>query len=116
MVCLWDSRSIRVSYVTYVPDLNATPDFRSFPLPNPVLPHASNRYTQSSRLAAITKLSACDDLFGALSADGELFIFSPPEPKATLGGEKVSIKPQLVWALRKAFTAVKVSKGVFAYD
>ena len=87
-------------------------DFRSFPLPNIVLPHASNRYTQSARFANIAKLSACDGVFGALSADGELFVFSPPEPNASLGGEKITIKPQLVWALRKAFTAVKVSRGV----
>ena len=84
------------------------PDFRSFPLPNITLPHASNRYTQSTRFAVITKLSICDDVFGALSTDGELFVFTPPESKHT-SGEKIVVKPQLVWALRKAFTAVKVS-------
>jgi len=89
-------------------------DFRSFQLPNPVLPHTSNRYTQYARLATITKLFACDDFFGVLSAAGELFIFSLPEPKATSGGEKLTIKPQLVWTLRKAFTAVKVSRGFSA--
>lgn len=57
------------------------------------------------------KLSVCDDVFGALSTDGELFVFSPPELKATSGAEKVAIKPQLVWSLRKAFTAVKVCSG-----
>jgi hypothetical protein len=45
-----------------------------------------------------------------LSTDGELFVFSLPEAKATSGGEKVVIKPQLVWALRKAFTAIKVGR------
>lgn len=85
-------------------------DPRSFQLPNTVFPHASNQHTQFPRLATITKLSVCDDVFGAQSTDGELFIFSPPEPKAA-SGEKVVVKPQLVWALRKAFTAVKVSTG-----
>lgn len=89
--------------------LYVVPNFHSFPLPNIVLPRASNQYTQSARFAVITKLSACDDIFGALSTDGELFIFTPPESKPT--GEKVVVKPQLVWALRKAFTAVKVSRG-----
>jgi len=110
VVCLWDGRSIRVQYVPHIPHPHVAPDFRSFPLPTIVLPHASNRYTQSARLAVITKLSVCDDVFGALSTDGELFIFTPPESKPT-PGEKVVVKSQLVWALRKAFTAVKVSSG-----
>lgn len=86
-------------------------DSSSFQLPNTVFPHASNQYTQFARFATITKLSTCDNVFGALSTDGELFIFAPPEPKVGPGGEKVAIKPQLVWALRKAFTAVKVRAG-----
>ena len=111
VVCLWDSRSVRVPYVPYIFDLSRhSSDFRSFQLPNTVSPRASNRYTQTARFATIRKLSACDDVFGALSTDGELFTFPLPEPKTTSGGEKVVIKPQLVWALRKAFTAVKVSE------
>ena len=93
------------------PAQDHTSDLCSFQLPNAVLPHASNKYTKFAGFATITKLSTCDNIFGALSIDGELFTFSPPEPKATSGGEKIAIKPQLVWALRKAFTAVKVSKG-----
>ncbi|KAF9784961.1 hypothetical protein BJ322DRAFT_1060536 [Thelephora terrestris] len=89
--CLWDGRSFRVP----------------FQIPNIIFPHASNQHTQSARFATITKLSTCDDVFGALSAHGELFIFSLPEPRVASGGEKVAIKPQLVWALRRAFTAVK---------
>jgi len=117
VVCLWDSRSVRVLYVPYILDLIRHPsDFRSFQLPNTMFPHASNKYTQSARFAAIRKLSACDDVFGALSIDGELFTFSLPESKATSGGEKAAIKPQLVWALRKAFTAVKVRRGVVDRD
>jgi len=116
VVCLWDGRSTRVQYVPYIPGPNIIPDFRSFPLPNTVLPRASNRYTQSARFAVITKLSACDDVFGALSSDGELFIFAPPEAKPISGGEKVTVKPQLVWALRKAFTAVKVGTETPGYN
>lgn len=94
------------------PPVRSNPsDLPSFQLPNTVFPHASNQYTQSARFATVTKLSTCDDIFGALSTDGELFIFSPPESKAISAGERVVIKPQLVWALRKAFTAVKVSRG-----
>lgn len=88
------------------------PDFRSFQLPNTVFPRTFNRYTQTARFAAMRKISVCDDAFGALSTDGELFTFNPPESKATSGAEKVAIKPQLVWALRKKFTAVKVSSRV----
>ena len=115
VICLWDGRSIRVQYVPYVPHPHVAPDFRSFPVPNVVFPRASNRYTQSTRFAGITKLSVCDDVFGAQSTDGELFIFTPPESKPT-SGEKVVVKPQLVWALRKAFTAVKVSRGVLDHN
>jgi hypothetical protein len=86
----------------------------SFQIPNIIFPHASNQHTQSARFATITKLSTCDDVFGALSAHGELFIFSLPEPRVASGGEKVAIKPQLVWALRRAFTAVKVGTRGFA--
>lgn len=117
VVCLWGSRSVRVPYVPRILDLSRHPsDFRSFQLPTTVFPRASNRYTQTSRFATLRKLSACDDVFGALSTDGELFTFSLPESKATSGGEKATIKPQLVWALRKAFTAVKVSRGVLDCD
>lgn len=112
VVCLWDGRSIRVPYVSYIPSQYNPSDSRSFQLPNTIFPHASNKYTQLARSATITKLSTSDDIFGALSTDGELFIFSLPEPKATPGGEKFAIKPQLVWALRKAFTAVKVAQGI----
>ena len=112
VVCLWDSRSIRVPYVPCIPDLSITLlNFYSFQLPNTTFPRVSNGYTQIARFATIRKLSAGDDVFGALSTDGELFAFSLPEHKAASGGEKIAIKPQLVWALRKAFTAVKVSGG-----
>ena len=117
VVCLWEGRSVRVPYVPCILDLGNHPsDFRSFQLPNTVFPRASSRYTQTARSATIRKISVCDDVFGALSTDGELFTFPLPESKATSGGEKAAIKPQLVWALRKAFTAVKVSKGVLGRD
>lgn len=108
VICLWDNRSIRIPCVSRALISESPPDLFSFQLPNIIFPHVSNQHTQFSRFANITKLSTCDDVFGALSNDGELFIFTPPESKPASGGEKVAIKPQLVWALRKSFTAVKV--------
>jgi hypothetical protein len=60
------------------------------------------------RTSGIEKITSCDDLFAALSSNGELFIFNAP--KASQAGDTAGIKPQRVWALRKKFTSVKVCR------
>jgi hypothetical protein len=64
-----------------------------------------NSSPRSLRYHDIKKVTSCDNVFAALSQDGELFIFAVPNP---VHAEHVSIKPQRVWALRKKFTSVKV--------
>ncbi|KAI0339735.1 hypothetical protein BDW22DRAFT_1486805 [Trametopsis cervina] len=74
------------------------------------------RPPQAVRNTSIDKITACDNLFAALSSNGELFTFSLPLPgtEAALGGggstqgkNRELVKPQRVWALRKKFSAVK---------
>ena len=106
-----DVRSGFRTFRLLLPSAISPSDLRRFQLPNVVYPNASSQHTRFARSFSIRKLSTCDGVFGALSTDGELFIFPSPESKTPSTGEKVVIKPQLVWALRKAFTGVKVSEG-----
>lgn len=60
----------------------------------------------------ITKVTACDGAFAALSSHGEVFTFSSPSPAtadaaAAAAAKGPLIKPQRVWALRKKFSAVR---------
>ena len=69
------------------------------------------RPPQAVQDAKIAKITSCDDLFAALSFNGELFTFSVPnlmEVESSAGKDRPNFKPQRVWALRKKFTAVKV--------
>jgi hypothetical protein len=69
------------------------------------------RPPQAVQDAKIAKITSCDDLFAAISFNGELFTFSAPslaDVDASGSKERSNFKPQRVWALRKKFTAVKV--------
>jgi len=69
------------------------------------------RPPQAVQDAKITKITSCDDLFAALSFNGELFTFSVPslvEADSSTVKDRSNFKPQRVWALRKKITAVKV--------
>jgi len=61
----------------------------------------------------IKKLTSCGITFGALSSIGDVFTFTLPNPLEDVSKDArerhVTVKPQLIWALRKNFTAVKVS-------
>ncbi|KAG8221195.1 hypothetical protein J3R82DRAFT_2760 [Butyriboletus roseoflavus] len=67
------------------------------------------------RAPAITKLACCDDLFAALSSNGEVFTFSLPTTTETegnvsgvhAGGSRGQVKPQRAWALRRQFSSVR---------
>lgn len=60
----------------------------------------------------IEKVTSCGTTFAALSSIGDVFTFSLPNPLDDVSKEAkdrhVTVKPQLIWALRKSFTAVKV--------
>ncbi|KAJ9118635.1 hypothetical protein QFC22_003855 [Naganishia vaughanmartiniae] len=65
--------------------------------------------TASSK-TTITRITSCGMTFGALSSLGDVFTFSlanPIDMDIKDGGKGFTVKPQMVWALRKRFTAVK---------
>jgi hypothetical protein len=61
----------------------------------------------------IHKLTSSGAVFAALSSIGDVFTFSLPNPLEDISKDQrdrhVTVKPQLIWALRKRFDAVKVS-------
>ncbi|KAH0836900.1 hypothetical protein J3R83DRAFT_8715 [Lanmaoa asiatica] len=70
------------------------------------------------RAPAITKVACCDELFAALSSNGEVFTFSLPttiEAEGSVsgvhaGGSRGQVKPQRAWALRRQFSSVRVRR------
>ena len=72
---------------------------------------------QTSR---IKKVVNCENTFGALSENGEVFVFGLDNPTSSIAQQQqeidaaqmvkqgVTVRPQRVWALRKQFSAVKV--------
>ncbi|OCF36502.1 hypothetical protein I316_01751 [Kwoniella heveanensis BCC8398] len=69
------------------------------------------RPPQATLKPSIKKVTSCGTAFAALSSIGDVFTFSLPNPLDDIGkdarGGHVTVKPQIVWALRKSFTAVR---------
>jgi hypothetical protein len=99
------------------------PSFPTQDFPSEIQPY---RPPQAIKDAHMSKITSCDDVFAALSSNGEVFSFSVPNLGSTMEGLSSSLpssesrvgggalfKPQRVWALRKKFSAVKVSSFVF---
>ena len=67
---------------------------------------------QSINGTEIVKVTSCGTTFAVLSSIGDVFTFSLPNPLDDVSKDvrerHVIVKPQLIWALRKRFTAVKV--------
>ena len=83
------------------------PSFPIHAFPTGIEPY---RPPHSIKDSQISKITCCDDAFAALSSNGEVFTFSAPSSTSdTNPGEGRAFKPQRVWALRKKFSAVKVS-------
>ena len=63
----------------------------------------------------IEKVTSSGQTFAALSSIGDVFTFQLPNPLEDVSKDArdrhVTVKPQLIWALRKSFTAVKVRGG-----
>lgn len=59
----------------------------------------------------IEKVTSSGTTFAALSSIGDVFTFALPNPLEDVSKDArdrhVTVKPQLIWALRKSFTAVK---------
>lgn len=104
VICIWDDRSLKIKLVPSHSPLEPCLLFHSFPAHGFPL-DISYKPPQVAKAAHIAKITSCDDLFAALSSNGELFTFSVPINDAAQGK---GIKPQRVWALRKQFSAVKV--------
>lgn len=97
-----------VSCVSYLCFSSTGLFYHSFPphaFPAQIYPY---RPPQAATNADIHKVTCCEDNFAALSANGEVFMFSFGNPSSD-GSGRTSVKPQRVWALRKQFSAVKAS-------
>lgn len=84
----------------------------SFTTPK-ILSDVPFRPPQSTLRPMIHKLTSSGTVFAALSSIGDVFTFSLPNPLEDISKDQrdrhVTVKPQLIWALRKRFDAVKVS-------
>jgi hypothetical protein len=73
-------------------------------------PHLTNR-------PMIKKITSSAATFAALSSLGDVFTFSLPNPLEDIAKDikerHVNVKPQLIWGLRKKFTAAQVSLAVY---
>ncbi|KAF5382168.1 hypothetical protein D9615_004464 [Tricholomella constricta] len=94
VICVWNDRNMKIMFPGHA-------------FPSEMQPY---RPPQAIQDAKIAKITSCDDMFAALSFNGELFTFSvanPSESSAASVRERSGLKPQRVWALRKKFSAVK---------
>ncbi|RDB25530.1 BTB/POZ domain-containing protein 1 [Hypsizygus marmoreus] len=94
VICIWNDRHVKIMFPGHA-------------FPTEMQPY---RPPQAIQDAKIAKITSCEDSFAALSFNGELFTFFPPNPTeagAASGKERSGFKPQRVWALRKKFSAVK---------
>lgn len=90
VICIWNDRSVKIN-------------FPSHGFPSEIQPY---RPPQAIRGTQITKIVSSDELFAALSSNGELFTFSVPNNVDTDPVLSKSFRPQRVWALRKQFSAI----------
>ena len=108
MICLTDANEV----ICFHHDVNFKITFSNPRILSDAFPF---RPPQSTLKPAIQKVTSCGQTFAALSTIGDVFTFSLPNPAEDVSKEArdrhVTVKPQLIWALRKSFTAVKVSLG-----
>ncbi|ORX33429.1 hypothetical protein BD324DRAFT_606179 [Kockovaella imperatae] len=104
MICLLDSYEV----VCFHHDVNFRITFSTPRILSDAFPF---RPPQSTIKPMIKKVTSCGTMFGALSSIGDVFTFSLPNPAEDVSKDirdrHVNVKPQLIWALRKSFTAVK---------
>ncbi|KAH7923696.1 hypothetical protein BV22DRAFT_1036046 [Leucogyrophana mollusca] len=103
MACLLDNGEVACVWNAGVTKIN-------FPIQNFPLEMYVYRPPQAVKGPNITKLTSCDDTFAALSSNGEVFTFCPPNAGDGEGSSSKglqAIKPQRVWALRRQFSGVR---------
>ena len=111
MICLLDTFEV----VCFHHDVN----FRiTFSTPRVLSDAFPFRPPQSTIKPMIKKVTSSGITFAALSSIGDVFTFTLPNPAEDVSKDirdrHVNVKPQLIWALRKSFTAVKASRHVIA--
>ncbi|KIL60845.1 hypothetical protein M378DRAFT_130290 [Amanita muscaria Koide BX008] len=96
VICVWNDKETKINF-----------PLQTFPAK--IQPY---RPPQALRDAGIAKLTCCDDVFSALSLNGEVFVFTAPD--GNIGGSEQAsasrtalIKPQRAWVLKKKYRAVK---------
>lgn len=112
VICFHHDANFKISYVTFIPYQlggRASADIVSFPIPRSGgfgyrPPHLANK-------AMIKKVTSSAVTFAALSSLGDVFTFSLPNPLEDISKDAkerhVNVKPQLIWGLRKKFTAAQ---------
>lgn len=106
MICLLDSYEV----LCFHHDANFRITFSTPRILSDAFPF---RPPQATLKPMIEKVTSCGQTFAALSSIGDVFTFQLPNPLEDVSKDgrdrHVTVKPQLIWALRKSFTAVKVS-------
>jgi hypothetical protein len=67
------------------------------------------RPPQAARTITTERIFCNENTFATVSSAGEIFTFSAPTPPPS-GGRQLPVQPQRVWALRKQWSAVHVSR------
>ncbi|RXK36894.1 hypothetical protein M231_05868 [Tremella mesenterica] len=103
MICLLDTSEV----ICFHHDVN----FKiSFSTPRVLSEAYPFRPPQSTLRPMIKKVTSCNQTFAALSSIGDVFTFTLPNPAEESKDTRdrhVIVKPQLIWALRKRFDAVR---------
>lgn len=121
VVCVWNGGVSKIKYVkmawhSLAVRTDLISSFPSHAFPSDI--STVYRPPQVVRTPPVTKVACCDDLFAALSSNGEVFTFSIPTSTDAEGNAAGShaaanrgqVKPQRVWALRRQFSNVQVRR------
>ena len=104
MICLLDTNEV----VCFHHDTNFRINFTTPRIVSDAFPF---RPPQSTIRPMIERVTSCGQTFAALSSIGDVFTFQLHNPAEDISKDvrdrHVTVKPQLIWALRKSFTAVK---------
>ena len=104
MVCLLDNHEV----ICFHHDTSFRINFSTPRILSDAFPY---RPPHSSLKPSITKVTSCGQTFAALSSIGDVFTFTLPNPLEDVSKDMrdrhVTVKTNLIWALRKRFTAVR---------
>lgn len=120
VICIFNDATFKIKYVLCVSTrYHAFKLLHSFPTQTFPSSMPTYRPPQAVRNASIKKVTASPngDGFAALSENGELFLctMGTRDGNQQQPGRDSQVKVQRVWALRKQFSAVKVSYSSVYY-